>query len=87
MEFQVIGLKTERLDANKLACGRGTFVEDADFRGLLHAAFKFSPVAHARILKIDTSKAEALTGVHCVLHHGNVTRVPYTCLLYTSRCV
>jgi putative selenate reductase molybdopterin-binding subunit len=78
MEFQVIGHKTERLDANKLACGRGTFVEDFELRGLLHAAFKFSPVAHARIVTIDCSRAEALPGVHCVLYHANVTRVPYT---------
>ena len=78
MEFQVIGHKTQRLDANKLACGRGTFVEDFEIRGLLHAAFKFSSVAHAKIVRLDTSAAEALPGVHCILHHKNVSRVPYT---------
>ena len=78
MEFQVVGKKTLRVDATKLACGRGTFVDDFEIRGLLHAAMKFSPVAHARITSIDTSKAEALPGVRAVLTYKNVPRIPYT---------
>lgn len=74
----MVGKKTLRVDATKLACGRGTFVDDFEIRGLLHAAMKFSPVAHARITSIDTSKAEALPGVHAVLTYKNVPRIPYT---------
>ena len=78
MEFQVVGKKTTRLDATKLACGKGTFVDDFEIRGLLYGALKFSPVAHAKIVSIDTSKAEALPGVHAVLTYQNVKRVLHT---------
>ena len=38
-------------------------------RGMLHAALLTSPHAHARIVSIDTHKAEQLEGVHAVLTH------------------
>ncbi|MEW6278477.1 MAG: molybdopterin cofactor-binding domain-containing protein [Candidatus Eremiobacterota bacterium] len=77
-DFQVIGKPTVRVDAAKLACGKGTFVDDFEIRGLLYGALKFSPVAHARIKRIDASKARALPGVHAVLTHHDLPRIPYT---------
>jgi CO/xanthine dehydrogenase Mo-binding subunit len=44
---------------------------------MLHAKMLFSPVAHAKIKKIDTSKAEALPGVKAVLTYKNSPRIPY----------
>lgn len=76
--LQYVGKKTRRVDAVKLACGRGTFVDDFEIRGLLYAACKWSPVAHARIKSIDASKARALPGVHAVLTYHDVPRIPYT---------
>ncbi len=78
MQFQVVGHKVPRLDAAKLACGKGTFVDDFELRGMLYGAIKWSPHAHARITRIDTSKAEALGGVHAILTFQNVPRIPYT---------
>ncbi|GMU54718.1 MAG: oxidoreductase [Candidatus Xenobia bacterium] len=77
-DFQIIGKPTIRLDAAKLACGKGTFVDDFEIRGLLYGALKFSPVAHARIKRIDASKARALPGVHAVLTYQDIPRIPYT---------
>ena len=42
---------------------------------MLHAKFLRSPHAHARIAGIDTSKAEKLPGVKCVLTFRNVPKV------------
>ena len=47
--------------------GQGSYVDDIKIPGMLHAAFLRSPHAHARILSIDTSKAEALPGVKAVV--------------------
>ncbi|MDN3360043.1 aerobic carbon-monoxide dehydrogenase large subunit [Actinomadura sp. DC4] len=47
--------------------GRGTFVDDIKLPGMLHGAVLHSPHAHARILSIDTSAAEAHPKVKAVI--------------------
>ncbi|HEX6358611.1 aerobic carbon-monoxide dehydrogenase large subunit [Actinophytocola sp.] len=47
--------------------GRGTFVDDVRLPGMLHSAVLRSPYAHARIVSIDTSAAEAHPKVRAVL--------------------
>jgi aerobic carbon-monoxide dehydrogenase large subunit len=47
--------------------GRGTFVDDLRLPGMLHSAVLRSPFAHARIVSIDTSAAEAHPKVRAVL--------------------
>jgi aerobic carbon-monoxide dehydrogenase large subunit len=49
-----------------LLTGRGRFVADIRFDGMLHAAFLRSPHAHANILSVDTEAARTLPGVHAV---------------------
>src|SRR5947208_3754284 len=44
---------------------------------MLHARVLRSPVPHAKIASIDTSKAEKLPGVKAVIHHGN-TQIPWS---------
>ena len=43
--------------------GEGLFTDDVQLPDMAHAAFVRSPYAHAKILSIDTSEAEALDGV------------------------
>ncbi|HET8644528.1 MAG TPA: xanthine dehydrogenase, partial [Vicinamibacteria bacterium] len=76
--FDTVGRPEKRVDAVKLATGRGTFVDDIALAGMLHARILRSPYAHARIVKIDASAARAIPGVACVLTHEDVPRVPYT---------
>jgi putative selenate reductase molybdopterin-binding subunit len=76
--LKVVGRSSRKIDGEKLVLGRATFVDDIEMRGLLHCKVLWSPHAHARIIRIDTSKAEALPGVHAVLTHLNVPRVPFT---------
>jgi carbon-monoxide dehydrogenase large subunit len=47
--------------------GRGTFVDDVRLPGMLHSAVLHSPFAHARIVSIDTSAAQAHPKVRAVL--------------------
>jgi putative selenate reductase molybdopterin-binding subunit len=78
MSLKTVGRSERRVDSVKLATGRGTFVDDVDLPGLLHARILHSPHAHARITRIDASRARAMPGVVCVLTHEDVPRVPYT---------
>ena len=76
-ETQVVGKPERKVDAIKLAKGHPAFVDDIEMRGMLYAKMLYSPHAHARIVRIDDTKARALPGVHAVLHHENVPRVRY----------
>ena len=55
-----------RLEDGPLIRGRGRFVDDLKFAGMLEAAFVRSPHAHAAIRGIDTAVARRLSGVHAV---------------------
>jgi putative selenate reductase molybdopterin-binding subunit len=73
-----VGRSERRVDSVKLATGRGTFVDDVALPALLHARILHSPHAHARISRIDASRARRMPGVACVLTHQDVPRIPYT---------
>jgi aerobic carbon-monoxide dehydrogenase large subunit len=47
--------------------GQGTFVDDIQLPGMLHGAILRSPLAHARILSVDASAAEAHPRVRAVI--------------------
>jgi carbon-monoxide dehydrogenase large subunit len=61
------GARVHRVEDARLLTGRGTFVDDIELSGLLHAWFVRSPFARARVQGIDTSSAVALPGVRAVL--------------------
>jgi CO/xanthine dehydrogenase Mo-binding subunit len=66
-DFQVVGRRNRKVDAMAKATGEAVYTDDIQLPGMLHAKMLRSPHAHARVLSIDTSKAEALAGVHGVL--------------------
>ena len=66
-ELGVIGTRQPRLDGADKCSGRSVFGDDVVLPGMLCGKILRSPHAHARILSIDTSKAEALAGVKVVL--------------------
>jgi putative selenate reductase molybdopterin-binding subunit len=73
-----VGKSERRVDSVKLATGRGTFVDDIALPEMLHARILHSPHAHARIVRIDATRARAMPGVAAVLTHHDVPRIPYT---------
>ncbi|MEU8243831.1 aerobic carbon-monoxide dehydrogenase large subunit [Actinoplanes missouriensis] len=56
-----------RKEDARLLRGRGRFVDDVQLPGMLHLAILRSPFAHATIVSIDTSAAEAAPGVRAVV--------------------
>lgn len=76
--YQVIGKPEIKVDAVKLVQGKPAFTADLELRGLLYAKVLHSPHAHARILRIDTSRARALPGVASVLTWMDIPRVVFS---------
>jgi len=64
-----------RKEDDRLLRGRGLFVDDYQPAGVLHMSLVRSPYAHAKILSIDTAKAEALPGVVCTLTGKEIAAV------------
>ena len=62
-----VGLSIPRPDGPEKVTGHVQYVADIAPRGLLHAKLLRSPHAHARIVRIDATKARALPGVRAVL--------------------
>lgn len=69
---RIVGRRVPRLDAVEKATGSTRYVADLKLPGLLHARLVTSPHPHARIRRIDTSRAEALPGVVAVATHRDV---------------
>ncbi len=66
-EIGGLGHSRKRVEDARFIEGRGNYVDDIELPGMLHMAIHRSPVAHARILSIDTSEAEAVEGVVAVV--------------------
>ena len=65
--YKVLGTRPVRHDGLDKVTGHANYGADLSLPGMLHAKFVRSPHAHARILSIDTSKAEAMPGVKAVV--------------------
>src|SRR5215831_2054715 len=63
MATRYLGAPIPRHEDRRLLTGNALFVDDVELSGLLHAAFLRSPVAHARIRRIDGSAARRRAGI------------------------
>jgi CO/xanthine dehydrogenase Mo-binding subunit len=61
--YRVLGTRPIRHDGLDKVNGKAKYSADVQMAGLLHGGILRSPHAHARIVSIDTSRAEALPGV------------------------
>ena len=75
-ELRVVGTRPVRPDGVDKVTGRAQFGADYHPPGMLFGRVLRSPHAHARIIKIDTSKAEALKGVLAVITRDDFPVVP-----------
>lgn len=62
-----VGIRMPRVDAPETVAGEAMYTDDFYLPGMLFGAVHGSPIAHGRILSIDTSEAEAVTGVKAVI--------------------
>jgi carbon-monoxide dehydrogenase large subunit len=79
MPGSILGTSVRRVEDRELITGASTYVGNLVLPGLLHLAFVRSPLAHGRIIGIDTAQAAASPGVVAVFtaadldlpaHHG-----------------
>ena len=66
-QFKVLGRNYPRIDAYDKVTGRATYAADVYLPGMLACKLLPSTRTHARIVKIDTTRAAELPGVHCVI--------------------
>jgi CO/xanthine dehydrogenase Mo-binding subunit len=70
-----IGINVPRKEDKRLVQGEGVFVDDVKRHGMAYVHFVRSPYAHARIVSIDVSAAEALDGVYGTLTGDEVAEL------------
>lgn len=66
-DFSVIGKRVPKLDALDKATGRAQYGHDLELPGTLVGKILYANIPHARILDIDTSRAERVRGVKAVI--------------------
>ena len=73
----LIGVDLPRVDAREKATGTALYTDDLKLPGMLHGRLLHSPLPHACIVSIDTSRAEALPGVKCVITGRDIPPVKF----------
>ncbi len=66
-----------RSDGHGKVTGSGQYTADLSFTGQAVAKFRYADHSHARVLRVDVSKARALPGVYAVITHDDVPEVKY----------
>ncbi|MCP4024536.1 MAG: molybdopterin-dependent oxidoreductase [Desulfobacteraceae bacterium] len=82
-DYNLIGKRMPRVDSRSKVTGKVRFTADLNLPGMLVGKVKRSPYAHARIVKIDTSKAKALPGVKAVVTGEDTEGVKWGVFAYT----
>jgi len=77
----LIGKPYPKYQAVETALGDRDFVDDMHFEGMVYGALKFSDHPRARVLRIDTSKAEKLEGVIRIFTAQDIPGAQYTGLI------
>jgi CO/xanthine dehydrogenase Mo-binding subunit len=71
----MVGASQRRVDALEKVTGRATYITDLAIPGALHAKLWRSPMAHARIRRIDAAAARACPGVAAVVTAADITGI------------
>ena len=82
-DYTIIGTRMPRVDSRSKVMGKAKYTADLKLPGMLVGKIKRSPYAHARIINIDTSKAEALPGVKSVVTGKDTEGVKWGVFPYT----
>jgi xanthine dehydrogenase molybdenum-binding subunit len=74
---KAVGGNVARLDSPATVNGEAMYAGDLQMEGMLHAKLLRSTQHHARIISIDTSEAEAMPGVKCVVTADDIPGTPF----------
>jgi CO/xanthine dehydrogenase Mo-binding subunit len=77
MEYTTIGQPTTRIEGYDKVTGATHYTADVALPGTLWGRALRSPLAHARIVRVDTSQAQQVPGVHAVLIGADVRGIRY----------
>ncbi len=66
-ETKVIGTAQPRIDAHERVTGSAVYARDLVLPRMVHAAFARCPHAHAKVTKVDTTKALKMPGVNAII--------------------
>jgi CO/xanthine dehydrogenase Mo-binding subunit len=76
-QFSVVGQRHPRVEGSEKVTGRAQYTYDIQLPGQLYTRVLRSPLPHARIIRVDTSRAEALPGVHAVLSSASALEISW----------
>lgn len=76
-DYTVIGKSVWRKDAMAKVRGAARYTVDLELPGMLYGKILRSPYHHARIVRVDTSRAKKLPGVRAILTPGDVRKIKY----------
>ena len=82
-DYAIIGKRMPRVDSRTKVMGKAKYTADLKLPGMLVGKILRSPLAHARILSIDTTKAESLPGVKAVVTGKDTEGVKWGVFAYT----
>ena len=72
-QFESVGVSIPRVDGADKVTGRAVYTADVKLANMIHGKILGSPVAHAKVKRVDVSRALALKGVIAVLTGRDVT--------------
>jgi len=75
--FRVAGKEARRVDGIEKVTGKALYTGDLQLPGMAYAKILRSPLAHARLIKVDASKAHELTGVITTLTRDDIRDFNY----------
>jgi CO/xanthine dehydrogenase Mo-binding subunit len=76
-EFINVGKRIPKLDAEEKVTGKAIYIQDLKLPRMLYGKILYSPHPHAKIVTIDTSKAEKLPGVKAILTGYNIPPIKF----------
>ncbi|UCD64870.1 MAG: molybdopterin-dependent oxidoreductase, partial [Candidatus Zixiibacteriota bacterium] len=76
-KYRILNTRAPRVDAVDKVTGKALYTDDLNRPDMLTGAILHSPLAHARILSIDTSRAERLPGVKAIVTYREAGTTPY----------
>jgi len=76
-DYKVLNTRANRVDAFDKVTGKAIFTDDIKVPNMLFGAILHSPLAHAKILNINTSKAESLPGVKKIVTAEEAGNIRY----------
>lgn len=89
-DYRMIGRRLPRIDAKDKVKGRALYADDLWLPGMLCGMILRSPFPHARILRIDVSRAMILPGVKAVVAGADTLKIRYGVISrspkYTDEC-